>query len=163
MIDDPVPTDVSVQTGRRASHAARRLISSLWLGSAFFLMLAASAAFRVAPNATVAADVVGALLSRWHYIALLAPLALFALELRRVRRLAMALIFTALVLAATQAIVDLQIRSIRQSLPVSVSSLDRGHPIRQRFGALHGASMLLLLLQTLAAAGVVMAKDPAVS
>lgn len=122
-------------------------------------MLAASAAFRAAPNATVAADVVGALLTRWHYIALVAPLALFALELRRVRRVALVLIFAGLLLATAQAIVDLQIRSIRTTLPVPVSSLDREHPIRKRFGALHGASMLLLLLQTIAAGGVVGARE----
>ena len=122
-------------------------------------MLAASAAFRVAPNATVAADVVGALLARWHYIAILAPLALFALELRRVRRLVLILIFAGLVLAAAQALVDLRIRAMRTTAPVPISSLDRDHPVRKRFGALHGASMLLLVLQALAAAGVVAGRE----
>jgi len=118
-------------------------------------MLAASAAFRAAPNPTAAADVVGAMLNRWHYIALAAPLALFALELRRVRRLALTAIFLALTLAAVQVFVDLQIRAMRVSSPVAISSLDREHPDRKRFGALHGASMALLLLQTIAAAMVV--------
>lgn len=121
-------------------------------------MLAAAAAFRIAPNPTVAADVVGAMLARWHYIALAAPLLLFALELRRVRRLALIVLFIALMLAAAQAIVDLRIRTIRSMSPVAISSLDRNHPVRKRFGALHGASMLLLLLQTIAAAGVVAAR-----
>jgi MbtH protein len=121
-------------------------------------MLAAAAAFRIAPNPTVAADVVGSMLARWHYIALAAPLLLFALELRRVRRLALIVLFIALMLAAAQAIVDLRIRTIRSMSPVAISSLDRNHPVRKRFGALHGASMLLLLLQTIAAAGVVAAR-----
>jgi hypothetical protein len=124
-------------------------------------MLAASAAFRVAPNATVAADVVGALLARWHYIALLAPLMLFALELRRVRRLVMILIVAGLVLAAAQAVVDLRIRAMRTTSSVPISSLDRDDPVRKRFGALHGASMLLLVLQALTAAGVVVGRDAA--
>lgn len=57
-----------------------RFVHAIWLGSGIFLILAAQAAFRAAPNATAAADVVGAMLSRWHYIALAAPLALLALE-----------------------------------------------------------------------------------
>ena len=121
-------------------------------------MLASAAAFRNAPNATVAADVVGAMLTRWHYIALAAPLLLFALELRRLRVVVLIALFAALMLAAMQAIVDLRIRAIRTTSPVSISSLDRNHPVRKRFGALHGASMMLLLLQTLAAAGVVAAR-----
>jgi hypothetical protein len=125
------------------------------MGSAFFLMLAASAAFRSAPNATAAADVVGAMLSRWHYIALAAPLALFALELRHARRWVLVVIFLALLLAAAQVFVDLKIRSIRSSSRVSISELDRSDPLRKRFGALHGVSMLLLVLQLVTAATVV--------
>lgn len=122
-------------------------------------MLAASAAFRVAPNPTVAADVVGALLARWHYIALAAPLLLFAIELRKVRRFVLVALFVALILATLQSLVDLRIRMIRATSPVAVSSLERDHPVRRQFGALHGASMLLLLLQAIAAAGVVAAKE----
>ncbi|HVG22656.1 MAG TPA: hypothetical protein VND45_00760 [Thermoanaerobaculia bacterium] len=125
------------------------------MGSAFFLMVAASAAFRAAPNATVAADVVGAMLERWHYIALAAPLALFALMLRNARRFVLATLFVALLLAAGQVFVDLRISSMRNASPVPISSLDRNDPLRKRFGALHGASMLLLALQTAAAAIVV--------
>ena len=156
MSDEPV-------TPRAAFHPptliVHHLIAALWLGSAFFLMLAASAAFRAAPNPTVAADVVGALLTRWHYIALAAPLALFALELRRSRRVVLMLLFAAVVLAAAQIFVDLRIRAMRTSSPVAISSLDREHPDRRRFGALHGASMALLLLQGILAAAVVAARE----
>jgi hypothetical protein len=120
-------------------------------------MLAASAAFRAAPNATAAADVVGAMLSRWHYIALTGPLLLFALELRHARRWVLIVILAALLLAAAQAFVDLKIRTIRASSTVSISELDRSDPVRKRFGALHGVSMLLLLLQAISAAAVVAA------
>jgi hypothetical protein len=135
----------------------QRLIAALWFGSAVFLMLAASAAFGAAPNATAAADIVGALLTRWHYIALGAPLALFALEFRNVRTWVLSVIFAGLMLAATQSFVDLRIRSIRMSLDQPVSSLPRDNPIRRSFGALHGISMLLLLSETIAAAIVVSA------
>ena len=127
----------------------------MWLGSAVFLMLAASAAFRAAPNPTAAADIVGAMLSRWHYIALGAPLVLFALELRHPRKLALIVLFAAIVLAAAQIFVDLRIRSIRTSSTVSISSLDRSDPVRRRFGMLHGVSMMLLVVQTVAAVGIV--------
>ena len=134
-----------------------RLLAALWLGSAFFLMLAASAAFRAVPNPTAAADVVGAMLSRWHYIALAAPLLLFGLELRHPRRLVLIVLFAAIVLAAAQVFVDLRIRSIRGSSVVPVSELAKEDPVRRRFGALHGASMMLLLLQAVAAAVAVAA------
>jgi hypothetical protein len=136
----------------------QRLIAALWFGSAFFLMLAASAAFRAAPSAAVAADVVGAMLTRWHYIALAAPLVLFAIALRRPRKVVVIVLFLALMLAAAQAVVDLQIREIRQNALAPVSSLDREDPLRRRFGALHGVSMMLLLLQAIAAAVVVVAQ-----
>jgi hypothetical protein len=137
-----------------------RLIAAVWFGSAVFLMLASSAAFRAAGSATVAADVVGSMLTRWHYIALAAPLALFALELRAARRAVAIVLFTGLMLAATQSFVDLKIRAIRDSSVVPVSELDRANPVRRRFGALHGFSMLLLLMQAIAAAAVVAARDP---
>ena len=71
-----------------------RILAALWLGSAFFLMLSSSAAFKAAGSPAIAADVVGSMLTRWHYIALAAPLALFALELRRARRLVVIVLFT---------------------------------------------------------------------
>ena len=135
------------------------MIAAIWLGSAVFLMLSASAVFRVSPDATVAADAVGAMLTRWHYIALAAPLVLFALELRHVRRLVLLVLFVAVILAAAQAFVDLQIRAIRAWSMTPVSALGREDPVRKRFGALHGASMSLLLLQAISAAIVVAARQ----
>jgi hypothetical protein len=144
-----------------AVESLHRLIAALWLGSAFFLMLSASAAFRAAGNTTIAADVVGSMLTRWHYIALAAPLALFALELRRARPWVLVLLFVAIVLAASQSFVDLRIRAIRASSATAISALDKTDPVRRRFGALHGLSMVLLLTQTLAATAIVLARhDP---
>ncbi|HWW62100.1 MAG TPA: hypothetical protein VN181_12090 [Thermoanaerobaculia bacterium] len=95
------------------------------------------------------------MLVRWHYIALGIPLVLFVLELRHARALIAALLFVAIVLAASQSFIDLRIRAIRASSPVAISSLDRRDPVRVRFGVLHGVSSILLLLQTVAAAVVV--------
>lgn len=136
-----------------------RLLAALWFGSATFLMLASSAAFRAAGSPTVAADVVGSMLTRWHYIALAAPLALFALELRHVRRVVLIVLFASVLLAATQSFVDLRIRAIRNASFVPISELSREDPVRRRFGALHGVSMMLLALQAIAAAFVVAARD----
>ena len=124
-------------------------------------MIAASAAFRAAPNATTAADVVGAMLARWHYIALGAPLILFALELRHVRKLVLIVLFVAIVLAALQAFTDLRIRSMRMNSLTPISELRRDDPVRKRFGMLHGVSMLLLVLQTAAAIAVVASRSAA--
>lgn len=137
----------------------QRIVAAVWLGSAVFLMLSSSAAFRAAGNASVAADVVGSMLTRWHYLALAAPLLLFVLELRSARQWVVLVLFTAVLLAASQAFVDLRIRAIRGSSVVPISELDRTDPIRRRFGALHGFSMLLLLLQALAAATIVAAGE----
>ena len=122
-------------------------------------MLASSAAFRAAGSPAIAADVVGSMLTRWHYIALAAPLALFAIELRNVRRAVLIVVFTGLVLGALQAFVDLRIRAIRNSSVVPVSELDRSDPVRRRFGMLHGVSMMLLALQAIAAGVVVAARE----
>jgi MbtH protein len=122
-------------------------------------MLAASAAFRAAGSPTIAADVVGSMLTRWHYIALAAPLALFAIELRKVRRAILIVAFTSLILGALQSFVDLRIRAIRNSSVVPVSELDRTDPVRRHFGMLHGVSMMLLALQAVAAAYVVAARE----
>jgi MbtH protein len=136
----------------------KRLLAALWFGSAAFVMLAASAAFRVAPTPVVAADVVGALLTRWHYIALIVPLVLFALELRRVRFGVLVLLFIAIVFASMQGFADVRIRSIRASSDIPISYLSRRNPLRREFGVLHGISSGLLLLQALVAAAVVMSK-----
>ena len=135
-----------------------RFVHSIWLGSGVFLILAAQAAFRAAPNSTVAADVVGAMLGRWHYIALAAPIALLALEWRRARSAVLIVIFAGVVLAAAQAMVDLRIRSIRASSAIPMSDLSRQDPLRRQFGRLHGFSMLLLLMQVIAA-GVALGID----
>jgi hypothetical protein len=136
----------------------QRVVGALWLGSAFFLMLTSSAVFRVAPTPGAAGDVVGAMLTRWHYVALGAPLVLFFVELRRLRPVILIVLFGAILLAASQSFVDLRIRQIRLSSPVPISSLQENSPLRRQFGALHGTSMALLLLQGIAAAIFVLSR-----
>jgi hypothetical protein len=152
-VSEPAP-----QPTRRSSLAITRLIQALWLGSGIFLMLTASAAFN-ASNTTDAANVVGAVLTRWHYIALLAPLLLMFLEWRRSRPMMLVILFVAVMLASFQALLDTRIRMIRGSSLVPISSLSSDDPVRRQFGMLHGMSSLLLIGQVIAAAAVVASRE----
>lgn len=124
-----------------------------------FAIVAAAAAFRASGSPAEAANVVGAMLTRWHYIALLAPMAMMILEWRRARARVQVVLFMAIVLASLQALADTRIRMIRNDSPVSISSLSPSDPVRRRFGLLHGISSMLLLAQVLAAAAVVVMSD----
>ena len=86
-------------------------------------MLSAAAAFSAASNTTDAANVVGAILARWHYIALVAPLLLMFLEWRRSRPVMLVILFIAILLASFQALVDTRIRMMRAESFAPISSL----------------------------------------
>jgi hypothetical protein len=128
-----------------------RVLGGLWLGAGAFILIVAPAVFAAAGTPTSAANVVGAILSRWHYISLLAPAILLLMEWRSARGRIVAVLFAGVLLAASQAMVDVRIRQIRAESPVPVSSLARTDPVRRRFGMLHGVSSLLLVAQVLAA------------
>jgi hypothetical protein len=146
----------------RSSFIVHRLISSLWFGAGVFLLaIAAPAAFRAASTATEAANVVGAMLNGWHYLALLAPLILIALQWRRPRGWVVALLFAAIVVASAQAMIDMRIRGLRMHSSVPIGSLSREDPLRRRFGLFHGLSSLLLLVQIAGAGVVTCVSDPA--
>jgi len=136
-----------------------RLIQALWLGSGVFLMLTASAAFNAASNTTDAANVVGAVLVRWHYIALLAPLLLMFLEWRRGRPVMLVILFVAVLFASVQGLLDTRIRMIRDRSAAPISSLSQDDPLRRQFGMLHGMSSMLLIGQVIAAAAVVATRE----
>jgi hypothetical protein len=153
---EPAPAP---QPPHRSSLAITRLIQALWLGSGVFLLLTASAAFNAASNTTDAANVVGAVLTRWHYIALLAPLALMFLEWRRSRPIMLVILFVAVLFASFQALLDTRIRMIRGSSLVAISSLSSDDPVRRQFGMLHGMSSMLLIGQVIAAAAVVASRE----
>jgi hypothetical protein len=133
------------------------LIAAMWFGAGVFLLIASTAAFRAVDDPTTAANVVGAMLTRWHYVALICPLLLLAFEWRRLRTAVIAVVFFAIVFATFQAIVDLRIRAMRMGSPVAISSLAPSSPVRVRFGVLHGLSSVLLLVEIVAAGVAVMA------
>jgi hypothetical protein len=162
---EPLPSATlvtpAVLAPRRSSLAITRLIQALWLGSGVFLILTASAAFNAASNTTDAANVVGAVLTRWHYIALFAPLLLMFLEWRRSRPVMLVILFIAVLLASFQALLDTRIRMMRDASIVPISSLSHEDPVRRQFGILHGMSSLLLIGQVIAAGAVVATREPA--
>ncbi len=162
VVEISVPPEESTPPRKSSLAITRlitRLIQALWLGSGVFLMLSASAAFRAATNPTDAANVVGAILTRWHYIALLAPLLLMFLEWRRSRPVMLVILFVAVLLASFQALLDTRIRMIRAESFAPISSLSPDDPVRQRFGMLHGISQLFLVGQVIAAATAIATRE----
>jgi hypothetical protein len=121
------------------------LIAAFWFGGGLFLIIAASAAFRAAGDPITAGNVVGAMLTRWHYIALAAPVLLLAIEWRKMRTAVILIVFVAIFFAAFEALIDIRIHAMRISGD------------RRFFGMLHGISSLLLIGQVLCAAGAVAA------
>ncbi len=96
---------------------------------------------------------------RWHYLALLAPLALMILEWRRARTGLQIVLFAAIVLASLEALADTRIRIMRNDSLVPISSLSPDDPVRRRFGQLHGISSLLLVAQLVLAGAAVVLSD----
>jgi hypothetical protein len=130
----------------------RRLIAGAWFGAGLFILIASTAIFRIGGP-----DTVGAVLTRWHYIALLAPFALVFFEWRKQRGRVVLLLFLAITIAAFESFLDVRIAAIRRESPVPISALSRDNPVRRRFGMMHGISVLLLMLDVAAAAGVIAA------
>jgi hypothetical protein len=147
----PPAAAIRVSAPHPFSLAIARLVRAFWLGSGAFLILTAAAAFGAASNATDAANVVGAVLTRWHYIALFAPLLLLLLEWRRSRPVMLILLFVAILLASSQALLDTRIRMMRLDSLVPISNLSPDDPLRRHFGFLHGMSSLFLIGQVIAA------------
>ncbi|MGZ7040591.1 MAG: hypothetical protein ACXVH7_02250, partial [Thermoanaerobaculia bacterium] len=103
-----------------------------------------------------AANVVGAMLTRWHYLALFAPVLLLILEWRRQRNRIVLLLFVAIIVAALESSIDVRIAAMRDRSIVPISSLSRSNPLRREFGLLHGLSTLLLIIDVVAAGAIVL-------
>jgi len=130
----------------------KRLIAALWFGSGLFIVIAAAAIFRAAGP-----DAIGVVLTRWHYIALLAPLTLIFFEWRKQRGRMVVLLFIAILVAAFESFLDVRLAAMRRDSSVPISSLSRNSPVRRRFGMMHALSTTLLLLDVIAAAAVIAA------
>jgi hypothetical protein len=137
-----------------------RLILGLWFGGgAILLAVATPAAFRGAGDPARAAEIVGGMLRPWHWLAIGAPLVVLIITASGGRRGARVVILAvALLFAVAQTVVDARIHAIRRSSAVSISSLAKSDPVRRRFGMLHGASSMLMLLEVLAAGAALWAE-----
>jgi hypothetical protein len=102
----------------------------------------------------VAGNVVGAMLARWHVLALAAPLVLLLIEWRLhdlERTFRVVVLAAALLFASGQVGVDLRVRAMRFRSATPISQLSPSSPTRIAFGRLHGISMLLMVLQVVCA------------
>lgn len=139
------------------TQTVRMILLSVWFGGGVFLAAVGTpAAFAGSPDRTTAGTIAGLMLSRWHYVSLLAPAILLGLEWRDGlrRNLRMLLLAAAIVGAAAQVGVDMKLRAIRNSQPGGMSLLAPDDPTRRLFGALHGVSALLFGVQLLCGLGV---------
>ncbi|MCU1245854.1 MAG: hypothetical protein JWN02_1764 [Acidobacteria bacterium] len=163
-VPEPAPVSISApvppprMVAPRSGYVAK-LVHAVWLGAGAFILLVATAVFRAAGDPITAGNVVGAMLTRWHYLALAAPLILLAMEWNRSRPRLLALLFAAILLASLQSLADVKIRTIRESSYSPISDLPRESPTRRRFGMLHGASSLLLVGQVLLAAAALAVRE----
>jgi hypothetical protein len=139
----------------RRAGIATALIQGLWFGAgAFLVFVAAPAAFGVAPSREMAANVVGAMLVRWHVLALAAPLVLLLIEWKQhdlERTFRVVVLAAALLFASGQVGADLRVRAMRFRSATPISQLSPSSPTRIAFGRLHGVSMLLMTLQVVCA------------
>jgi hypothetical protein len=134
-----------------------RFALAIWAGGGLSVALGTRSIFRAAETRRQGGLFSGAVLGRflelrWAAVAL----TVVAWAFQRTPGLWWATAAAALTLA--QAPLDARIRALREQLGGSTEGLDRSDPRRKRWGALHGASVLILFAQiACAAAGLVVA------
>ena len=129
-----------------------RFALALWFGGGLATLFATRSIFAVAETRGQGGRFSGAVLSsfswlRWAAVAMTAAAWLF------VRGAPIWWASAATLLTLVHALLDARIRAFRAQLGGSIEGLDALDPRRKRWGALHGASVLLLLAQ-IACAGV---------
>lgn len=133
-----------------------RFALALWFGGGLAVLFGTRSIFRAAETRRQGGLFSGAILAsflrlRWAALALTAA----AWPLARPSPIWWATAAAALTLA--QAPLDSRIRALREQLGGSTEGLAAGDPRRKRWGALHGASVLLLLAQIGCGAGGLLA------
>lgn len=134
-----------------------RFALAIWAGGGLAVVLGTRSIFRASETRRQGGLFSGAVLSsfsrlRWAAVALTAIAWLFP------RTSGLWWATAAAVLTVAHAPLDARIRALREQLGGSTEGLEPGDPRRKRWGALHGASVLLLLAQIAgAAAGLALA------
>jgi hypothetical protein len=128
-----------------------RFALAIWVGGGLLAVFGTRSIFRAAETRRQGGLFSGAVLAsfsrlRWAAVALTA----IAWVLSRSSGLGWAT--AAAVLTVAHAPLDRRIRALRDQLGGSAEGLEASDPRRKRWGALHGASVLLLLAQIAAAA-----------
>lgn len=123
-----------------------RFALALWFGGGLAVLLGTRSIFRSAADRRQGGIFSGAVLAsflslRWVAVALTAIACAFARPSPALWAAAAA------VLTIVHAPLDLRIRALREQLGGSTEGLAADDPRRKRWGALHGASVLLLLAQ----------------
>lgn len=133
------------------------LLLAIWIGTGTaIILIGAPAAFANSPDRSTAANIVGAMLHRWHYLALLIPAVLLIVEwrsgLHQTSRVM--LLVAALLLATGQIAIDAKVHAMRQNSLTPISELAEDDPYRRRFGMLHGISSMIMLVHVVIGACV---------
>lgn len=123
-----------------------RFALAVWVGGGLLAVLGTRSIFRAAANRREGGLFSGAVLGsfsglRWAAVALTAIAWLLA------RGPALWWATAAVVLTAAHAPLDARFRALRAELGGSTEGLEPSDPRRRRWGALHGASVLLLVAQ----------------
>jgi hypothetical protein len=132
-----------------AAQALRSLALAVWFGGGIATALATSAVFARAQTRKTAGDLAGAILLRTNTLRAFAALALGLAAVTGAQGMATWLGAGCLLLQVAAIPLDAATRKVRRELGGNVDSLAPDDPRRRRFGALHGAAMLLLLVQIL--------------
>jgi hypothetical protein len=135
--------------GFQAAAALRSMALAVWFGGGIATALATSAVFAKAETRKIAGDFAGAILLRTNTLRAMAALAFGVAAILGARGAATWLGGGCLLLQALAIPLDAATRKVRRELGGNVDALAPEDPRRRRFAALHGAAMLLLLLQVL--------------
>ena len=135
--------------GFHPALALRSLSLAVWFGGGIATVLATSAVFARAETRKVAGDFAGAILLRTNALRAIAAIAFGVAALTGAKGAATWLGGACLMVQALAIPVDAATRKVRRDLGGNVDALPPQDRRRRRFGALHGAAMLLLLIQVL--------------
>jgi hypothetical protein len=123
-----------------------RFALAIWVGGGLAVVLGTRSIFRAAATRREGGLFSGAVLGSFFHLRW-AAVALTAIAWLLARTQASWWAVAAAVLTVLHAPLDGRVRSLREQLGGSTEGLDPADPRRKRWGALHGASVLLLLAQ----------------
>jgi hypothetical protein len=140
------------------ARALAALGLALWLGGGLGVMLSTRAVFRNLRGQPLAGTIAAEMLRGLAALTALALVLLVLATALGLRGFAVAAwIAGALVFGASELIVKRALHRMREEMGGSTEKVPAGDPRRKRFGALHGVSMLLLLVQLACAAAALVA------